>query len=544
MNTAVTRREMLEAPLTMSFGTLEASGVPTPQQTLDMLSGSKANRIAKPTAPQLKQPQPAIPAGKAPRFVDATGERKAYKPLFKRVFKNAVLKDIYVSQAFYDEVEEVSPEARLLLAHLFYKPRRDRDYKENIILSRRLLKKLYTKTGRCHLKVIVKIMNREMRGYLGCQKDVLIKFRLGNSSGRASSVQLNPASNLVQALQNLPVSLSKDLVNVVDGEPIEASYLRKKEKQIAEAHVVEAERNGYGTAACRALLRHLNTLNPATYSTMVKKGVESAEAVAESLQDDVSRDIASFSIKAIAAKPRLTYYAKPDSARIFSRNGLLNTKSEVRKAFFKGYKVYDLKNCQLSVAAYLFEQYGMPCKEIDALANSGDVWTTLLNDAGLTMEEKGSIKVALYSILYGKAGVAVKKDLASEVGKKAARAFMRIPAIKELLTSRDEVLAKLKAEGVVTLAGQDKKVYEFERESRKSATSALARLIQSYETLIMSWAFEALEKYRGTGFFYLYDGMAVSWRPNTMGQQKEWLIEVNSRIEDYGINTELVEDND
>lgn len=213
---------------------------------------------------------------------------------------------------------------------------------------------------------------------------------------------------------------------------------------------------------------------------------------------------------------------KSKTPRVFT-NGLGYLQAGIRHILCQEWIELDLKSCQLAIAAKLGNIASLQL----FLSNKGNIWSEIMDYMCITEQKKAkkTIKEGVYSIVYGKAGRAIEKDLTKSLAEKEISWTQNMtahPLMKDLLTA----IKKLKNEM------QQKKGWEgaygwIAMEPKEDIDSFLSRVIQSYELKLIYACYEVAfqeketENQTFTIMLHQHDGISIKLRP---GVTKESVI--------------------
>jgi hypothetical protein len=213
-----------------------------------------------------------------------------------------------------------------------------------------------------------------------------------------------------------------------------------------------------------------------------------------------------------APQPIYTCTDTPGSTRIqtFGQN-LTRLSRPVRAAYLRGIYNCDLASIQLAIAAKVLNVKSI----LDFLHTGQSFWTLILDYLDIEDElrpaVKSVIKTALYSILFGKEVSKLKAELTCSFGDKSyGQKFIEHPYISELVKAMDAKRQQIEQQGYYVDA------FNRKIETFKDSKSALALLIQSWESLIMSALYELdfkdnQYKYKFIIVAHLHDGVYIKF---------------------------------
>lgn len=222
-------------------------------------------------------------------------------------------------------------------------------------------------------------------------------------------------------------------------------------------------------------------------------------------------------------RPQLAYDLETDTGsrtyRIFSTLVQFLSKP-CRKILFKGCIEMDIKNCQLTIAAYVFD---IPSAKA-FLGRGTSIWDVLLDWMELPYEAKPMIKKALYSLIYGMKRQFVAFHLRNELkaaGYRAKRSMLKHSVIKDVAAAIERVKERIVAEGGAMGA------FGWMPLGTQEINSFLACLVQSYELALTHACYEiaiAERKHRhdqSTIILHQHDGFLLMLKDGA--DQKEVL---------------------
>ncbi|GMV89000.1 MAG: hypothetical protein AMXMBFR81_19310 [Chthonomonas sp.] len=206
----------------------------------------------------------------------------------------------------------------------------------------------------------------------------------------------------------------------------------------------------------------------------------------------------------VRACARVRYRGARRSPRLYAfGTSYLALTRESRKHLGQPFAACDLRQCQLVVASALWKA-DLFAEKLSK--KNFSVWEWLAKAVGCGSGHKDALKQAVYSLVFGKAEGGLKKALSESIGTRAAKRFLALPEMRQLLDRREDALNRLR-----TVGGE---VDAFGRgiglcADAEEARSRLSYQIQSYELRIMLGLAERVieEGFHVVGF--LHDGMSI-----------------------------------
>lgn len=235
------------------------------------------------------------------------------------------------------------------------------------------------------------------------------------------------------------------------------------------------------------------------------------------------------------------------SSRVFAE-GVQFFEKTVRKTSYPDWIDGDLVSCQLAVAA---SKLDIPTIR-EFLLSGKPVWKTFMDGMGIPEEKQAEakpfVKIALYSIIFGKRKDRDERDLETELRTHKipfAVRFIDLPLIQDLIAAIRKAKQLIERDGGMQGAHGWLPVRAF-----KSADSHLATVIQSYETalIVPIYKLAVKEKKSNNATFDImlnqHDGVSIKLRP---GANKDKVLAriktvVEKRAEELDIPTSWVWD--
>lgn len=308
---------------------------------------------------------------------------------------------------------------------------------------------------------------------------------------------------------------SSRTVRFVSGEPVgPTDVLRSRLEALGGAPEAKSP-------MAQDVLDHLNGLDPDLFAHLPAR-VREARKLVDSLKPGC-KIVQLGQLAGIHACPKPLYKAVTNSARLYPCGAsFLNLKSSVRDVFTAGWIKLDLRQAQFGILSTIWQADGLR-SYLDGL--TGSVWDDLMDrsDIPVTSDNKGAIKQATYSILYGAYEHNVRYRLKEEVGTQAADRFLSLPIVQHIFEQREERITRLRSEfGVFDAYGIWRELGSGgnARERRRQSTSLLACQAQSYELPILHPLIEYSRSTAGTDApftvtAWLHDGVWATCNPES-----------------------------
>ncbi|WP_157463763.1 hypothetical protein [Deinococcus pimensis] len=236
------------------------------------------------------------------------------------------------------------------------------------------------------------------------------------------------------------------------------------------------------------------------------------------------------------------YQQARNTERIYTqRYSLANLTAEVREIILRGTVSLDLNNAHLSIAAAIWDLPDL----VRILDVQGSIWPSLLEDFGLSEEDKSKLKSLIYAVVYGMERRYLKA-LATRTFSRAFRdLFFEHSMISRLLDARDHQMERIRRDGGirdaygifhslsdVTKRGKD--------DTAARVRTLLSREVSSYEVMIMSAATELAKDKRDFRIvLWLHDGIYVHFSDKQEYWEARLRKAVNERAVALGIPTKI-----
>ena len=318
-------------------------------------------------------------------------------------------------------------------------------------------------------------------------------------------------------------------------------YRSETEAIIRSAHARGASRETLD------VIEYQNGLASNGFAHVVNERMDEALALAESLPVPESRRHALAYLARIRVRPKPLVHAVENSPRPFWRGmNLLGVKSSVRRVLTQDWVDYDLKNAQLAIVA---SDWGI--EELQAfLATGQSIWPVLIETLGLRAGDKPALKVAIYSVLFGRPKRRVIETLDAETGVAGVgKRFFKVPVVKLAFSARERRLKKLTSEyGGTTALGKVIPIPYGSGDPVEWVAGARSILAQQAQALELQLVHPVYELARTTRAFdvmlYQFDGFTVRYRDrrNCALWHRTILEAVERRARSLGVHTRLEND--
>ncbi len=167
----------------------------------------------------------------------------------------------------------------------------------------------------------------------------------------------------------------------------------------------------------------------------------------------------------------------------FFNSELMFMPSVIRHALYPDWIDFDLKNCHLAIIAYLFDA---PHTQ-KFLQTGKSFWQEIMEYMGIEPEKrkhaKEFLKVALYSIVFGKSKALAQNDLETELGCRGIwwdKKFTKNPIVREIAKVVDDAKKSIKENGGM------KSAYGWIELGEDKVESIFSCVVQSYELAVIT----------------------------------------------------------
>lgn len=323
--------------------------------------------------------------------------------------------------------------------------------------------------------------------------------------------------------------LRRDLVWLSDGE-----NCNRFEKQLLQDQRDEAIQEDcfFPVDVAEKLLLTLNSLPSHTFTNIYNEGIISAlDAV--SLLPPSKQPTAKNQLKGIRLQPIPIYAIKPGTSRIYPEfNSFAFLNKTIRKQFFKGRYIADLKHCHLSIFSMLWN-----VDELVPYLKEEDSWRALESLFSLS---KPIIKELIMPLLYGETKEAFNDTSAttSDIEK-----FLSHPVVEVLMKKKADFLNDADRRGFGYDAYKNKIVQKGHHHKQ-----FLSQIAQSYEFLIFEEIYKSYldlkDKNTSKRFnilLYLFDGFVFDCNSRDLQRiTRDMEISVQQKLSILNIPTKLV----
>ena len=324
-------------------------------------------------------------------------------------------------------------------------------------------------------------------------------------------------------------SLRRDLVWLSNGESCNTF-----EKQLLQSQREKANKEDsyFEVEIAKKLLLALNSLPAHTFSGIYNEGIISAlDAV--SLLPLSKQSTAREQLKGIRLQPIPIYSIKPGTSRIYPEfNSFAFLNKGIRKQFFRGRYIADLKHCHLSIFSMLWN-----VEELVPYLKEEDSWASL---ESLFSLPKPILKELIMPLLYGETRGAFNDTTAttSEI-----ETFLSHPIILSLLEKKAKFLKRADELGYALDAYNNKIIQRGHHYKQ-----LLSQISQSYEFLILEEIYKSYldlkDKNTSKRFnilLYLFDGFIFDCNHRDFQRvAKDMEITTTKKLLDLQIPTKLV----
>ncbi len=446
------------------------------------------------------------------------------------------------------------------LTSTFFDVDDDGNYTGGIVLPTDMLWKIYPrKRGHQSPAQILALAESEIG--LKINADIPVPHR---SKREATTIRPEFAQSVFDAWKlNLAARPEERTVYFADGRIVSARRQRAARQAIKQE---VADRIAEARAAAQypetlTVLGFLNEGQPHDYiAGLVRDALAPAKPLAAQMPDGARKDHLERVLLALENGSPTIYKPSGRTRRVFAVGTSINLlPREFRRLILanchndgRGRCVeLDLSQAQLAINAWLWNLTETTLLLSRARQTGESVWSELLSHAGLGSEHKGIIKTILYSLCYGM-GVDKLKQTWMQGERKHGRyvagvgdedkwaKFTEHPAIKELLQSRDSILARIRDDEGSPDAFQE--WIALHDNGGIDARATLAAIAQSWEQRLMYEMIPVIEQQGQVCVMtWLHDGAALFFRrPDRMDSQISQIREaVEGLANDLGILTAL-----
>jgi len=305
---------------------------------------------------------------------------------------------------------------------------------------------------------------------------------------------------------------------------------------------------------------HLNSL---PYSHFTKGDIDAAYEVAQVLDKAIAeRNTATVDkrhhrrmVFAVYDMPKPFYTPLANKESITPRmygSTLTFMTSSIRHALHPDWIDFDIRNCHIAIIAYLFDAP----RTREFLATGASFWQELMNYMNIAPEKweqaKEFLKVALYSIAFGKHPSDANTNLENELGCRGIwwdKQFTTHPIVQEithvLATAKNAIKAKNGMQSAYGWLALDDG-----RKSTRKVDSILCCAIQSYELSIVSSCVMLVENERTSDnsdfdiVLWQHDGLSIALKKSASVDAIASRLQkaVTRRASEYGMEMVLVRD--
>lgn len=231
-------------------------------------------------------------------------------------------------------------------------------------------------------------------------------------------------------------------------------------------------------------------------------------------------------------KPVYTRSKSGNTPRLFGMgDNITSLKSSVRQVLTRWDEV-DIRNCHISIACWLWNVPEMN----KFLASGKSIWCELINYLRLPTVAKGTIKKAIYGIIYGQS---VKNTIleVDALGFGMGNAFFRHPLIKELSEARNRFYKKAKIGEIIVDAFGTEHVI-----TKDNKLTIMSILANSWEQVFISPIYDVAKTTTDFSIMLnMHDGCSIKWHDNSKKQY--WINRINEafaeKVEEFGINLSI-----
>ena len=319
---------------------------------------------------------------------------------------------------------------------------------------------------------------------------------------------------------NLMERFSKDY----DPDRIYIDTLReasaRKQQDVYRMLLEEVAKAHYSYPLQKKLASYLNALPMRHFTEPIALRFRDALDVARKLDEDAAKENKKTQHVALLYQfldaPKPLYFPSQrehsKTPRLFG-TGLTFLNKEIRHALFPHWIDLDLKNCQLAIVAALFN-----VESAQKLIESGEsVWTHLMTQLEIPEAQQATakkyIKIALYSLIYGKPVGLACMELYGALGFKPKISFARVALVEDVAKAISAAKESIKAKGGMQGA------FGWMELNKTDIESFLACCMQTYELAIISAVYEVANQektFRNAPFDILlhqHDGVSILPRP-------------------------------
>jgi hypothetical protein len=288
----------------------------------------------------------------------------------------------------------------------------------------------------------------------------------------------------------------------------------------------------YPVEIAKTLLSTLNSLPSHTFTAIYNEGINSAlDAV--SFLPASKRDTAINQIHNIRLQPIPIYSIKPGTSRIYPEfYSFAYLNKTIRKQFFKGKFLADLKHCHLSIFAHLWN-----VDELFPYLKEEDSWAAL---ESLFLLPKPILKELIMPLLYGETKEAFNETTAT---KDEIEKFLNHPIVEEMLKKKADYLKEADLKGYGFDAFRNKIIQKGHHHKQ-----FLSQISQSYEFFILGDIYESYVNLKDKNtskkfniLLYLFDGFIFDCNSRDFQRiKRDMEISVEQKLSILQIPTKLV----